>query len=144
MIIHVCKYHGPLTADNFIKKGKNKSGTQAYRCKLCMEALHAKHYIENKEKIDEKNRLYRKKNKQKIREMRNDYYEAAKELFIRRKRIKANEINKQQVIDLSDRYVKDLLTKHGKFKPNQITPSLIEEKRNILIEKRQRKEQKDE
>lgn len=139
MIIHICRNHGLLEPDNFIKKGKNTSGSQAYRCKLCMKEAHAKNYLKNKEKIDEKNRLYRLRNKEKIREMRLAYYHATKDLDIKNKRRKDRQINKKHVDNLSDRYVKDLLTKHNKFKPEEVTPELIESKRYELIEKRQKR-----
>lgn len=144
MTDHLCKIHGMMKLENFIKKGKHASGNQAYRCKFCMKDLHAKNYLKNKDKIDEKNRLYRQKNREQIREASKEYYHAKKDLNEKNKRRRDKRLNKKQVENLSDRYIKDLLTRHGKFKSDQITPSLIIEKRNNLIEKRQRKEQKDE
>lgn len=145
-IVHVCKYHGPLESENFIKKGKHTSGNQAYRCRFCMRDIHAKNYLKNKEIINEKNRLWRQKNKELMREARTEYYHATKNLYPNQKckRKRDVKLNKKQVENLSDRYIKQLLTKHGKYKVAQITPSLIEEKRKMVIEKRQRKEQKNE
>lgn len=146
MIIHICKIHGALEPENFIKKGKNTSGSQAYRCKFCMKDLHAKNYLKNKDKINEKNRLWRQKNKELMKEVRNEYYHATKHLNVNIKCKKRRDvkINRKQVENLSDRYIKHLLTKHGKFTSDQITPRLMEEKRNNLIEKRQRKEKEHE
>jgi hypothetical protein len=134
-----CKKHGPLTQDNLIKKGKNKSGSQAYRCKFCMRDLHKKYYIKNKEKIDEKNRLYRKKNKEQMREMRREHYHATKKLNSSNKRKLDKKVNKKQVENLSDRYVKHLLSKNKKLKYGEVTQQLIEEKRKVLINMRESK-----
>lgn len=139
MIIHICKHHGPLEPDNFIKKGKNSSGSQAYRCKFCMKDTHKKLYAKNKEKINERNKLYREKNKEKVKEMRLEYYHATKELDLKNKRKRDKKFNQKQRDDLSDRYIKSLLTKHNKFKSKDLTPFLIESKRNDLIDKRQKR-----
>lgn len=139
MITHICKIHGALEPDNFIKKGKNTSGSQAYRCKLCMKALHAKNYLKNKDKIDEKNRLYRQKNREQIREMNRSYYHATKTFNEKNKRMRDRKVCEKQIKNLSDRYIKQLLTKHGKFTSDQVTSSLIESKRKELIQRRQSK-----
>ncbi len=50
-VIKSCKTHGDLILDQCIKARINKDGSQAYRCKLCMQELHRKHYEKHKDKV---------------------------------------------------------------------------------------------
>lgn len=77
-IIKTCKKHGDLTLDGLIKSGKNKDGTQRFRCKKCMKEIHHANYLKNKEHIITKSEEYKKNNPDKVKQWRKNDYEKFK------------------------------------------------------------------
>ena len=156
-IIKTCKKHGNLTRDKCIKAKVNKNGTQGYRCKLCMQELHKKHYQANKDKVLEYQREYRAKNAEKIKESKQKY---AKKLWEENKdnpefrekhrqrdrewrkrnasaeRARDKRYSARIISELGDSYVRDKLKKGTNLKSQDIPPELIDFKRTIMLTKR--------
>lgn len=63
-----CPTHGNLYRHEMIKAGHNKIGEQRYKCKLCMQQLHKRHYDNNKQKVLAKQKEYRLANPEKVKE----------------------------------------------------------------------------
>ena len=96
-------------------------------------------YQENKEKINERNKKYYWENKEKEKERKKKYYEANKEKLLeqRKKHRKENiekyrEYQKEGIKDLSDNYVKGLLTDRTNLTYKDIPQELIEAKRELI------------
>src|SRR5690348_5090390 len=68
-VVKVCKKHGELTLEKTIKAGI-RNEEQIYRCKLCIQESHKKHYDINKEKVREKHNEYRNEDYNKFRSSR--------------------------------------------------------------------------
>lgn len=147
-----CNKHGDLYEKDLIKAGKNASGTVRYKCKECQKIAHSDHYQRNKQKLLDKQLEWRKKNPEIRKEQQSRHRqkmtpEQREQERIRNKRYreKHNDIlaaksrnYKRKAIDtLSDYYVKKLLIeKKGGFKKQELTPELIDLKRQLVLLKR--------
>lgn len=141
-----CKKHGDLTEKDIIKKGKLKSGNQAYRCKKCMQDLHANNYQANKEKIRLKLKKYKEENLAKFKQIKKECEQKYRERDRDKKRERDKRLYLRQKEIMSDRYIKHLIAKRSLLKFKDIPPSLIEFKkvllRTKLIIKQHKKEDK--
>ena len=138
LIIKTCKKHGELKQEDIIKRGKHRSGNPAIRCRLCMKELHANHYKRNKEKVAKKNKEYKQNNREKIREITNNYYAKIKDTdkYKEKHRISHQKDAKKKVETLSDRYMRQLISRGSGIKYSEIPDSLVSFKRSLLLAKK--------
>lgn len=154
-----CVTHGALYKDDVIKAGKNRSGEQCYKCKMCMKELHKKHYELNKTKVSLKHKEYRENNRDKRREtkrlsrIRNDTpkqrqatrerWERWKEKNPERASILKREIKKAAVKNLNDSYIKQQLLRNTNLKSDEIPDILVDLKRTMMAIRRTIKRKND-
>lgn len=131
-----CKKHGNLIGSEIIRKGKLKSGNQAYRCRKCMQELHKNNYNKNKNELYEKIKKYKQENKDLVRKWKRDFFVKNREKYLPSKRLRDRERHKKGVKDLTDDYLKHLISKRSSIKYSDIPKSLIELKRCLLMTKR--------
>jgi transposase-like protein len=131
-----CKKHGKLSQDNLIKKGKNKNGSQRFRCKQCMKGLHRAYYEKNKDKLLRKTKQYREENKELVKKWKRNDQIINREKYRPRKRERDKKANRHAVKNLTDTYIKHLLTKKSDIKYKDIPQPLIDLKRTVMKIKR--------
>jgi len=129
---------------------KNREPYKCNTCKICRKKSNDRNIIyraKNKEKIKHKLRLYKEKNKEKINETNKCYEKRNKEkiaytkkLYAKKNREKINKRSKlykrRQTLNLNDTYIKGILTHTFQLKTKEILPIMIEYKRAALIMKR--------
>jgi 5-methylcytosine-specific restriction endonuclease McrA len=76
-----CGVEKPI--DNFNKHAKTKDNLQPY-CKECNSKITKQHYLDNKDKVDKRNKEYNKKHKEKIVAYSKQWYENNKDLVLER------------------------------------------------------------
>jgi len=146
-----CISHGDLYKEDVIKSGTTKAGSQQFKCRHCMKEAHRKHYELNKAKLKIKYAQYRKENPEKIKEIRKKYWkkiknetrEARRERWRKwrmanpEKHAKRNRKYKKQITkDLTDVYVRQVISTDSFLKAEDIPQSLIEAKRAVMMLKR--------
>lgn len=150
-----CPKHGPLKLSQVNKVGKYSSGGFQYACKRCHKVNSRNHYLKNKDKIYEKRKPYLAQNIEKVREYKyrswlknkdkNKTKKLARHRITNRKsyyrnidvsREKANINRRKCNAEMTDGYIRRLLTKHGKYKYDEVTPEMIAVKRDEVIKKR--------
>lgn len=99
------------------------------------------YWLKNKEKMNEKNRKYRLKNKGKIRAYRLKNKERTRAYYLKNKE-RARERTADGIAELSDNYIKSLARQQFKIKAADVTPEMIELKREQLTMYRLMKEVK--
>lgn len=115
-IIKICSYHGELTADQtYIVSNGKKCINKIHRCKMCNKEKSLMSYRKNIDHIKDRHKIYAEKNKDKVIERTKRWY-----------------------IEMSDAYIKRLLTKNTELKSENITQDLIELKKVLLKIKRKR------
>lgn len=141
-ILKSCKKHGDLEKKDLIKKSIDKKGVQKWRCKHCMSDLHKENYKKNKEKVLKKCKLYREENKELVLQWKRDYSKKHKERDRSKKQSRDKKRRINMVKNLTDEYMKHLISKRSAIKFNDIPQSLIALKRSLLIVKGKIKEQR--
>jgi hypothetical protein len=150
-----CKKHGDLDVTKIIRSGKNKNGTQRYKCKACMKELHAEHYRKNKEKVNAAHEAYKAKDPEKYREAKNrskreNHWKYKEKNAARSKKYEAErpwlKIARQKrhkdklVSNLSDQYIRQNLVRGTSLRQADIPQDLVTVKKIILQIKRKLKE----
>lgn len=163
-IIRTCKKHGDLTQNDLIKKGIER-GKQRYGCRKCQKELHHKNYDKNREKILDRNRLYRELNQEKIKVIKHNYnilnidlirkrrhenrkkYDATyRKLYKENNRLKVMHAEKIRMEryrkNITNSYLKNGIQwmKKGLIKFDDLPSEVIEIKRQCLFIKRKIKE----
>lgn len=145
-ILLVCKHHGELPREKVNLSGKSRTGEQRYKCKACMKALHAKHFVKNKDKVLTKQRIYRALYPEKRRLSRRNWLDKIlvtdPAYFIRlrkmkrdpeKERIRKSKSKKKQAEIIGDSYVKQAIRKGNKhIKAADIPQSMVELKRVLI------------
>ena len=133
MITKTCKIHGELSQENIYKRKGKKENTIRYECYLCMKERWATYYKNNKEKALKSNLEYTRRNREKIKVIRNKTREKNRE--------KQNEFYRQkynkECKDVSDNYIKMILSRFGNLAYKDIPKELIDIKRYCLLIKRE-------
>lgn len=126
-----CRKHGKLLPEN-IYTGKNRHGNTRYQCKICVKERGQALYLRKREQLLKQNLEYTRKNKDKIK--------AIRERTRAKNRIKYNEYYKakykKETEDLSDNYIKMVLIRFSDLSYRDITQDMIEVKRWALMIKR--------
>lgn len=87
MLTRYCRKHKINGINEFIKAGLNKSGSQRYKCRLCQKELRKNNYQKNKDKINLKNKTWKKNNPEKSKELNKKYRKKFVDSFIEKKMI---------------------------------------------------------
>lgn len=132
----VCKKHGKLSDNDIIKKGFHKSGLPAFRCGKCMKEIHAANYKKNKDKILCKTKEYREKNQEMVKQWKREFFYKNRERDRGKKRERDKRHHKNMIENLTDSYMKHLISKRSNIKYNDIPLTLIELKRTLLLSKK--------
>jgi hypothetical protein len=101
-----------------------------------MKDLHRAHYEKNKDKLLRKTKQYREENKELVKEWKRNDQERNREKYRPRKRERDKKANKYAVKNLTDPYIKHLLSKNSEMKYTDIPEQLIELKRTLIKIKR--------
>lgn len=136
IVKRICKVHGKLFEADLIKKGKLKSGNQAYRCRKCMKEMHRRHYEANREKVLGSIKKYREENRERVRTWKREYDCKYRERDAEKKRKRQRKLYYKQREMLHDRYIRHLICKRSLLRYGDITPSLVEMKRTLIIAKK--------
>lgn len=104
-VFKICHKHGKLTGEDLIKSGII-CGNQKFKCKLCQKESHKKHYLNNISKIKDKQKEYRKNNKEKVRKTRNE----SKIRMQQKKDIKYNEEKEKRINDKTYRIARSKIS----------------------------------
>lgn len=149
--LKICAKHGKLFREDVIKGGKNRSGTDSWKCRQCMKDFHAKNYQMNKDLIIARHRSTRISHPEKTREIRRksflkkerEYKEKARlrwEAWEKKYPEKAKKRNdnfkKKSIETLSDSYVKQSLLRSTGLKSENLPNNFIDAKRAIMMLKR--------
>lgn len=105
VIVKVCEKHGELTREQVYVRREGYT-----ECKACTNECARLWYKKNKERANERHRRWHEKNKNKVLESK-----------IRR--------NKKSADDISDCYVKKIISGELNVKRSDITPEMIESRR---------------
>jgi hypothetical protein len=149
--IKKCAYHGKLYEEDVVKAGKTKAGTTKYRCKKCLSDSHKKHYELHRLNIRLKQQQYKNENREKVKEIKRKWrldnieteraksrerwrkFSAENHKLEKERNAKAKRKMSRQ---LTDNYMKKLLTHRTNLKYKDIPQSLIEAKRATMKIKR--------
>jgi hypothetical protein len=126
-IVKTCIHHGELTLAHV-----NKAGVNKYRCKLCMQASHARHYQRHKDKVAKKTKEWRQANPEKVREMRRAYqpdYRRKLRTTEQRRRY-----TKYVASTVNDTYVRHLLVGKSKDLTRADMPKELVELKRLAIQ----------
>lgn len=134
-IFYICKIHGGLNRSQVTKSNlyKNK---RYYKCKECHRIISYKWAKLNKDKILKSIKDFKKNN--------NEKYKKSYMKYNRKNAHRRKFYEKEKVKNLTDRYVISKLTKGSSLKKSDIPKELIEIKRQLLLLKRLKKENKKE
>ena len=116
--------------DEFCIHKSSKDGL-ASLCKKCAKEYNKEYWAKNKDKFKERGKEYRAKNKDKLKEYRAKNKDKFKEHRAKNKD-KFKEYKKEGTVKLSNVYVKGMLRTSG-IKKHQITPELIELKKQQIL-----------
>lgn len=132
-MINPCyKHPQALTIEHYIKSGKRKDGTQAYKCKYCVKELHRSHYERNKEKVLSKCAEYRTENPEKLAITKRNSYLKNKEKWAEAERFRRLKFDRASRSTLDDRYMKKLLCMGTDLARGDIPDELAEIKRYVV------------
>jgi hypothetical protein len=134
--LKTCKTHGALYRDNVIKSGFYESGKPAFKCKACMRELHARHYKINKTKIREANNLYKKENKEKHAAIKKKSLIKNRHKYKERQNYIKKISERVQTEEMSDRYIKKMITKRSNLSMSDVPEEMIKLGRAVLQLKR--------
>ena len=140
--VKICAKHGDLYRDDVILAGFNQSGSRRLRCRACMKDLHARHYLANKFKVKEAHHVYKMENKEKVRQMKSISAKKHRHKYKDRENQRKKLAERIDTKELSDRYVKKILSKRSNLSMSDIPPALIEMGRAVLKFKRTMKRKK--
>lgn len=119
-IVKVCKVHGELTEDRVYFRNDGH-----LECRACKNESQRRWYEKNKARCSEDSRRYREKNKGSCNESKRRWSEKNKDKVIKackRSRNKGSE-------NMSDNYIKRLISSKSNLKFADITSEMIESKR---------------
>lgn len=129
-----------------VKCGETKPVSDFYRnrcqCKVCCRLYKKKYNENNKEKVSAHKKKYNGNNKEKIAENCKQYRENNKEKIA--EYLKQYRENNKEKIMLSNGHIKSILKLNFKIKYTNITPEMIELKREQLLIHRALKQAKKE
>ncbi len=144
MITKTCLNHGELPEKEIYI---NKKGWKF--CRICAREQAKIHRLKNKEKVAALNKNWREKNpcyvknrspeqKKKINEKQKQYYHKNKERYseLRGKNINRKISSKNAILQLKDSYVKRLITQRSLLSSKDVTPEWVELKRTTVMIKR--------
>jgi len=153
-IVKVCKRHGHLNINDIqlIKHKKCKKGFY-YTCKICNNYSKKMYATRNRKKLSENNKEYRKKNRDKYNSWARKYFKKNRSIISERANKKYNndDFFKKRALEntkksmkklrenISDSYVKSLITRDSLLTSKDIPLFLVEIKRMQIILKRELK-----
>jgi hypothetical protein len=135
MIVKTCKHHGELTQENIRKRMDKRYGREriAYTCDLCDKYRWKIYYEKNKEIRNQRNKEYLIKNPEKKSYSVHKKYQSRNPEKWKDARSK---YHKRQRENLSDEYIKKLISRYGRVSYKDVPKNLIELKRNIYLLKK--------
>ena len=123
-ICYKCREEKPL--EEFYKNKTTKDGRKS-ACKICSSQINKLWYQENLEEVINRARGWRNNNREKANAIQRKYDKKNSE--------KINAEGRRSRENCRPFYIKSMLKKQG-FIDSQITPDIIEEKRNIIRTRR--------
>lgn len=133
--IKICKTHGDLKEEDILFR-KNNKGNKINVCGICKKQQDKKSYEKHKDRKIKCNLEYTRKNKEIINIMRKRTREKNKEKL----KVDRKEKNKKQCEQLTDNYVRKLLSRFSSLKYKDIPDELVQLKRYTIAIKRHVKE----
>lgn len=140
--LKTCRFHGKLDRDGVIKKGIDRLGNNTWRCKICMQILHQKHYKKNKEKVLSKNAIYKQANPEKVKECKSLSAKKHRHKYREQENYRKKLTERKSTKELDDRYVKKIIVKRTNLSMKDIPPELIDLQRFVTKLKRAIKKDK--
>ena len=125
--------------EEFVKDKKCKDG-HTHCCEECKANQKKIYRSKNKEKITKQRRLYRSKNKKKLSEQMKLFRSKNKKKLSGRNKVWHSENR----INLGDSYVKRKILRQYNIASQDMTPEMIEAKRQVILTHRRMKEARDE
>lgn len=158
-IVHDCATHGTRRLSECRKQGKNKSGSQRYKCSICSKEISKRFYENHREEVKERIRKWQRENPEKKRESHRKNFEKYREKYSiaqreHRKRYdqknpdKAKERKKRYRLKsytkLNSSYIRELLSKGTPLRGRDFPDGVVDLKRVLIQIKRARLERENE
>lgn len=147
-----CSKHGDCFYPDVIKSGIDKTnGKQKFRCKQCVKIIRANHYKNNKEKVLEAHKIYKNRDPERYKNIKNSSnrkcWAKNREKYIKKsiewdnknkdkKSARQKRSKNKKVAELHDVYIKQNLVAGTKLKHAHISKDMVDITREILKIKR--------